>query len=225
MKKFFFLLFITNFEPIFSQNKSDLGINSGVSCYMGDLNASAMFYSPKLSAGITYRYNLNIRYVIKAELNYITLYGNSADLNQPYPNYPPPNNTFNAELYDISLQFEFNFLPLKFNERKMSFSPFVSTGLATAMILNSKNTKSLNVVLPGSLGIRLTIGKKWSTGAQWSFRKMFNDMNLDNVNNYPMPNSMQSTFFNNDWYFFSGVFLTYKIFDFGIPCPAYETKF
>ena len=222
MKKIIFLLLVINFEPVFSQNKADVGISAGVSYYLGDLNPASMFHSPKISAGVSYRYNLNPRYVLKAELNYVAVSGNGTDFNQPYPNNPYPS--FNTELYDVSMQFEFNFLPLKFNERRVSFSPFISTGLATAMILNSANKKSLDFVLPGTLGIRLTIGQKWSAGVQWNFRKMFNDTHLDNVNN-PISQSLQSPLFNNDWYFFSGLFLTYKIFDFGIPCPAYESKF
>ena len=72
---------------------------------------------------------------------------------------------------------------------------------------------------------RVTIGKKWSTGVQWSFRKTFNDINIDGVNNSPLPPSMNSQLINNDWYSFAGLFITYKIFDFGITCPAYESKF
>jgi hypothetical protein len=209
--------------PVLSQNKSDLGVSLGTSYYMGDINPSGLFYSPKFNAGIVYRYNFNPRYVFKGELNYVSLSGRDADFPDPFQKLR--NMSFNTVLYDISPQFEFNFLPLKFSERKLSFSPFVSTGLALALILNSSNKKAAEFVFPFALGVRMTVGKKWSTGVQWSFRKTFSDINIDGVDNYPLPESMKSTFFNNDWYFFAGVFLTYKIFDFGIPCPAYESKF
>jgi hypothetical protein len=223
MKNIFILICIFFCLPVFAQNKSDLGVSVGTSYYMGDINPSRLFYSPKFNAGIIYRYNLNTRYVLKGELNYVALSGNDKDFSDPYQQ--SRNATFNSELYDITTQFEFNFLPLVFNERKMSFSPFVSTGLAAALTLNSSSKKTFEFVFPFALGVRVTVGKKWSTGLQWSFRKTFNDTNIDGIDNSPLPPSMKSYLINNDWYSFAGIFLTYKIFDFGIPCPAYESKF
>jgi len=223
MKNICFLLCSLFCLPVFTQNKSDLGISLGTAYYMGDINPSTLFYSPKINAGIVYRYNFNTRYVFKSELNYVALSANDKDFSDPYQQ--ARNASFSSELYDISTQFEFNFLPLIFKERKISLSPFVSTGLAAALILNSSSKKSFEFVYPFALGIRVTLGKKWSTGVQWSFRKTFNDTNIDGVDNSPLPPSMNSSLINNDWYSFAGLFLTYKIFDFGIPCPAYESKF
>ncbi len=222
MKNYFLIIFCAISLPIVSQEKSDVGASLGASYYMGDINPTKIFYSPQFSAGAVYRYNLNPRYVLKGELTYVELSGRDADFSDPYQQ--ARNASFSAELYDIAAQFEFNFLPLKFDERKLSFSPFISTGLAAAIILSSNDKKTFNFVYPIALGFRMTIGKKWSTGIQWSFRKTFNDTNIDGIAN-PIPSLQKSSFINNDWYSFAGLFLTYKIFDFGIPCPAYENKF
>jgi hypothetical protein len=223
MRHIFFVLCFIFCLPVISQDKSDLGISIGTSYYLGDINPSTLFYSPKFNAGIVYRYNLNPRYVLKCEFNYISLSGYDADFSDPYQVFR--NRSFSSELYDISPQFEFNFLPLKFNERKIAFSPFVSTGMAVALILTSQNRKTVEFTYPFALGLRVAIGKKWSTGVQWCFRKTFNDLNIDGFENESLPQSMRSSLFNNDWYYYTSVFLTYKIFDFGIPCPAYENKF
>ncbi len=221
MRYTFVVLCITLFSlPVISQNKSDLGVTLGTSFYFGDVNPSAVFYSPGLNAGITYRYNINPRHVLKFEINYVSLSARDIDFSDPYQQIR--RHSFSSQLYDLAPQFEFNFLPLKFNERKVSFSPFVSTGLGAALILSSANQKSIEFVYPFAFGIRLTVGRKWSTGIQWNFRKTFNDLNIDGVVN-PVP--VSSFLINNDWYHFAGVFVTYKIFDFGIPCPAYESKF
>lgn len=211
-----FIFFIS--IPSYSQKESDLGFAIGTSYYMGDINPTIPFYSPSINLGVTYRYNLNKRYVVKGEINYLKLQGNGADFTNLYQK---SLRAFNANIYDLAVQFEFNFLPVKFTERKFSFSPFVSSGLAVAFILNSSYTKSVNFVFPAALGFRLTIGKKWSTGIQWNFRYMFRD-DLDGIEN-PINPSQRTAYFNNDWYSFAGIFLTYKVFDFGNECPAYET--
>jgi hypothetical protein len=204
--------------PLYSQKESDLGFSIGTSYYMGDINPTVPFYSPSQNLGVTYRYNLNRRYVLKAEINYLKVQGNGADFTDSYQH---SLRYFSANIYDLALQFEFNFLPLKFTERKFSLSPFVSSGAAVALLLNSSYSKSVNFVFPTALGFRVTLGKKWSTGFQWNFRYMFND-NLDGVQN-PISSSQRSVYFNNDWYSFAGIFLTYKVFDTVNDCPAYET--
>ncbi len=222
MRRLFVILCTLISLPVFSQNKSDLGVLIGGAFYLGNLNPAFIFYSPQVNAGITYRYNMNQRYVLKGEFNYMVLTANNPNYSDPNKNILWVNSSFKSELYDFAFQFEFNFLPLKFNERKMSFSPFVSTGIATSLNLES-NKKSYYLDLPFAVGIRATIGKKWSTGIQWNFRDSFSQK-LDGIPD-PTPPPSNSSLNNNDWYSFAGFFITYKVFDFGMPCPAYEKKF
>ena len=105
----------------------------------------------------------------------------------------------------------------------MSFSPFISSGLAGALVMGSSYSKTFSLALPFSLGARASIGRKWSVGISWNFRKLFNDK-LDGVEN-SFPASMGSPINNNDWYSHAGLFVTYKVFDFGNNCPAYQENF
>ena len=198
-----------------------MGLSIGSSYYKGDINPSTPFYSPGLNFGLSYRYNLNPRYVLKGEVNYLTLSANDADFTDNYQQRR--NASFSSKLYDFAAQFEFNFLPLKFADRKMSFSPFISSGLSGALAMGSSYSKTFFVALPFAIGARATIGRKWSVGINWNFRKLFNDK-LDGVQN-PFPASMGSIWNNNDWYSYAGLFVTYKMFDFGNNCPAYHENF
>jgi hypothetical protein len=213
----FILLFISS--SVCAQRESDVGLIFGTSYYQGDINPNSRFYSPSFAAGITYRYNLNTRFVIKSEFNYLSVSATDADFTDD-KFQTLRNLSFQSNIYDLSAQFEFNFLPLKFEKLKYSFSPFVSSGLAGAMVLRGKVDPLPRITLPLDIGIRTTIYRKWSVGVQWSFRKTFGDEKFDGVMN-PFDNSMTSIFNNNDWYSFAGVFVTYKIFDMGGSCPAY----
>ena len=53
-------------------------------------------------------------------------------------------------------------------------------------------------------------------------RKTFTDL-IDGVAN-PGGEAVQTPVGNNDWYMFTGIFLTYKIFNVINECPAYEEK-
>lgn len=220
MKKIIIVLNILISLPVFPQSNSDLGCSIGAAYYMGDINPKTPFYSPQFNADINYRYNINSRYVLKAEANYLVLSARDADFSDPYQKIR--NASFQSKLYDFSGQFEFNFLTFKFVERKIYFSPFVSSGAAVAIILNSSYTKTINFVFPMAVGLKLSLGKKWSTGLEWDYRYTFND-NLDGVVN-PVPSNYKSLFNNNDWYSYAAVFITYKVFDFPKECPAYENN-
>jgi hypothetical protein len=216
----FFIVFLTLTTTLFSQNKSDIGLLFGTSYYQGDMNPTTRFYSPSFAAGINYRYNINSHFVIKSELNYLRLSASDADFTNDVFQANLRRGTFQSNVYDLSGQCEFNFLPLKFRKQKISFSPYVSSGLAGAIVLMSTIDAIPKFVLPFDIGVRISVWRKWSIGAQWSFRKTFTDDKFDGVVN-PFNSEMTSLFNNNDWYSFAGIFLTYKIFDVDGSCPAY----
>jgi hypothetical protein len=207
------------FAPTYSQSKIDMGLAIGGSYYNGDINPAQVFYSPGINLGITSRYNINMRHVIKFEADYVRLSARDADFSDDYQRQR--NASFATPAFDFALQFEFNFLPLKFKSQKSTFSPFVSSGIAMDIASKSEN-KSLMFSLPFALGARFSVGKYWSTGIQWNFRKLFNDK-IDGVEN-EVPNNLKSSFHNNDWFSFANIFLTYKLFTTKQECPAYKKE-
>ena len=64
----------------------------------------------------------------------------------------------------------------------------------------------------------MNLGKRLSGGLELSMRKTFTD-EIDGVENIGLE-GVKHPFGNNDWYMFTGIFLTYKIFEFRDPCPA-----
>jgi hypothetical protein len=204
---------------VLSQSKIDMGLAVGAGYYMGDINPTVPFYAPGIDLGITSRYNLNMRHVIKFEANYVRLHANDADFADDYQQRR--NASFATPAFDFAFQFEFNFLPLKFAPRKLTVSPFVSSGLAVDLATRSQ-MKSLMLSWPFAIGVRATLGKFWSIGVQWNYRKLFNDR-IDGVEN-EVPASMKSKLHNNDWFSFANVFVTYKLFTSKQECPAYKKE-
>ncbi|MFC2112486.1 DUF6089 family protein [Bacteroidota bacterium] len=197
------------------QRKSDIGLIGGASYYMGDVNHSRHFYSPSPAGGLIYRYNFNPRNSLRFNVIYAMLKGDPADFNEPFPGYPADQVEM-SDIVDVGLSTEFNFKTYKAtNLRRYRYTPYVSGGIGFTILTNGGYTTALNF----AGGFKYNVTTRMSAGFEWSFRKTFSD-ELDNVQNIGYENNV--FFHNKDWYSIVGVFVTYKIFDWGIDCPAYE---
>ncbi|MCG8411656.1 MAG: DUF6089 family protein [Bacteroidales bacterium] len=204
----------------FGQSKIELGGRLGVSYYQGDINKSKMFYSPAMSFGGIFKFNLNKHLSVKLEGVYGRIQADDADFGEIENKLR--NASFSSDLIDLSMVVEFNFLPYtssgyikKNNER---FTPFVFLGLGANVLLSSDSFKN-PVTIPFGLGIKYNIFERLTLGLDWSYRKTFND-ELDGVVNV-QDKTNEPIIHNDDWYAFCGIFLTYKIFRDKIKCPIY----
>ena len=208
------LLIFLPLQSVSGQRKSDIGIIGGISYYMGDVNHSRHFYSPSPGGGIILRYNFNARNSIRFSGIYARLKGDPADFNEPFPN--SANTAFSTGLVNVGLSTEFNFMPyLATKTRKDRYTPYVSGGLGYTYVLGGSSTPSLSF----GGGFKYNLTTRMSAGLEWTFHKTFSD-ELDNVQNIGFENNV--FFHNKDWYSIVGVFVTYKFFDWGLDCAAYE---
>jgi hypothetical protein len=196
------------------QKKSDIGILGGASYYMGDVNHSRHFYSPSVAGGLIWRYNFNQRNSIRFSGIYVGLKGDPADFQEPYPN--SGHLPFNTSLVDLGMSTEFNFMTYRATKiRRYRYTPYVGGGLGYSIVFGG--TSALNLSFAG--GFKYNLTTRMSGGIEWSFRKSFTD-EIDHVKNIGFENNV--FFHNKDWYSIVGVFITYKIFDWGLDCAAYE---
>ncbi len=218
-KGLFFVLFfvLTSFNGI-GQKKSDIGIFAGTSYYMGDLNPSVHYAIPSFAVGPIYRYNFNPRNSLRGHAFYHGLSGSDPD----YYGYISTGQTteFAAKFVDLGLDFEFNWKAYQTAYRRTKASPYVFAGLGYGLaVIPSVNVKS-HVNMPFGVGYKINVGRWLSAGLEVSARKTFTDL-VDGVTNPPLDDTM-SPFGNNDWYYFTGVFITYKIYKFWEDCPTYD---
>jgi hypothetical protein len=208
---------LTSFN-VSAQKNSDIGLFAGTSYYMGDLNSAVHYAAPSFAVGPIYRYNFNERNSIRGHAFYHGLSGSDPD----YSGYisAGQRTDFATKFVDLGLDFEFNWKPYKTAYRKTKSSPYVFVGLGYGlMVVPAPNVKS-HFTMPFGLGYKINVGRWLSAGAELSSRKTFSDL-VDGVSNPPLDAAI--TFFGNrDWYFFTGVFVTYKIFKFWDECPAYD---
>ena len=194
-----------------AQTKHEGGLFAGTSWYMGDLNPTRLFYSPSPAFGAIYKRSLNPRELIRLSMNYGGLSGTGKD-------YENQNQQFSARLLDLNACYEFNFLPIHFDPRKLSITTFLFGGLGYEFALGGNAGNHFTI--PFGIGTKYLLSKKVTVGAEWSFRKTFID-NIDGVIN-PGSGKDKSALSNTDWYSFAGFFITFRLFDHSGDCPVYQ---
>jgi hypothetical protein len=198
------------------QRNADYGIFAGTSSYLGDINPNRLLYSPLPAGGLFYRYNLHPRQAIRANILIGMLRASDRDFNNDFQQ--ARNASFSGTTGELSLQFEFNFIPYSTAGRQWDYTPYIAAGGGVAFV----NTTSFTYlpVIPFSLGFKINIHKNVGLEAEYGFRKTFYD-NFDGLKDFVAP-SDYAWLHNNDWYSFAGVAVTWKIYNKLAGCPAYN---
>ncbi|MCT4640266.1 MAG: DUF6089 family protein [Bacteroidales bacterium] len=192
----------------FCQNKMDLGLYLGASYYQGDLNQKKILNSPNAFFGFFSRYNIDEISAVKADLNFFTL---SSDYTSSSSFIPGTRDySFKKSFVHFSLRYEVNFFrfsDIKANSGK--FTPYIAGGFGC-----SYDLEKLVPSIPFGGGVKFKIKRRYTVGLEWIYSKSFSDEIDDVSNGYDninKTNNNASTFFNNDWYSFIGVHISYKL--------------
>lgn len=207
------------------QRRSDYGIMAGASSYLGDINPNRLMYSPRPAGGLFYRFNINPRQALRANILFGGLRASDNDFGNDYQQ--ARQNSFSGLIGEAVVQYEFNFLPYTTEGKLKDYSPYLAAGIGMAMSntrtgtpVNTTSNTGLLPVIPFSLGIKFNVLKNIGLEAEYGFRKTFYD-NFDGLKDFVAP-SDYALIHNNDWYSFTGVSLTWKIMSRLAGCPAYD---
>lgn len=105
--------------------EGEFGFSLGAAHYFGDLNTRAKVNRPKLAAGIFFRKNFGNYIAARLSANYARL-GYSDIYNTGNENRR--NLSFNSNLWELSLQGDFNFFRFMPGEPGYNFTPYVTLG-------------------------------------------------------------------------------------------------
>jgi hypothetical protein len=217
MKKLTWLFYLIILSmPLSGQRNADYGILGGTTSYIGDINQSKLFYSPRVAGGIFYRYNLHPRQSVRLSLLYGGLRGNDLDFDNSFQQ--ARGASFSGSVGELSAQFEFNFFNYSTQGKKWNYSPYIAAGIGVTMA--SSASFAIIPVIPISAGFKINIYKNLGLEVEYGFRKTFYD-NFDDLTDFIDP-ADQAWLHNNDWYTFAGIGLTWKMYNKLAGCPAYN---
>ena len=210
-----FFLVAPFYSLIAQEYKYEIGGMAGGAFYMGDTNKNAIFKGMNPAAGAVFRYNINFRWAIKANLMWGRVSGKTEGMDNVFPDNA--QTTFSRNLMEVGGQAEFNFFPYsdKFDYAGAKrFSPYVLLGIGLTMAPGGdKSFVSPNI--PLGVGVKYKLKERLNLGCEFSFRKLFGD-GLEGQEMLDDPYGVSSSALKNkDWYSFLLLSVTW---DFGPRC-------
>ena len=194
----------------------EIGGKLGGSFYMGDVNRNTVFKNMNPAAGFVFRYNVNFRIALKANLAWARVTGSTAGLENVFPNNGQAS--FEKNVIDFGSQAEFNFFPYsdKYNYlHTKRISPYIAAGFGLSAAPGD-NELFFNPHVSLSTGVKYKLKNRINIGAEWSIRKLFSDrLDVSGGNELlDSPYGIESGWLKNkDWYSMLMISVTY---DFGL---------
>ncbi len=121
----------------------EIGPWVGTSVYFGDLNTDFRLNRPNVAGGFAARYNFNHRIAARLSANYGRIEAYDSDSSNPFEKNR--NLDFQNDIFDGTLQFEFNFLPYFHGHKEYFFSPYAYAGVS--VFRHSPKTRANNGML------------------------------------------------------------------------------
>lgn len=198
----------------------EFGATLGGVNYTGDLNPYPRVSQTKLGYGAVYRMNFSPVVSLKMGLSRGKVSGDDAI---PVDALSEARQfSFEHNITEFHSVFEFHFLDYRSDSNPLNWAPYAFMGVGFMKVggvgptLEDFNT--LQFVLPFGGGVKYVVGKRFTLGAEVGVRKTFFDY-LDGISegdiyikDYQFGNPV-----SDDWYFFTGLTLTYVLYK--IPCP------
>jgi hypothetical protein len=221
----FLLLIIVLSIQSNAQLLNEIGISVGGSNYSGDIGRETYIYPNEFSGGIIYRRNLTDRIVARGTIGIYQLTDDDAYAKNVVRQ--ERGFSFKNTLSEFSLGIEFNYWDYDIVVPEMSHTPYLFIGISgfgQSIQLNTPSTtyehQSYNLSFPIALGYKYALSRNFSISGELRAQYAFAD-DLEFV-----PNSItglsKANAKTNDWYFFTGVHLTYS---FGRPPCAVPPRY
>jgi hypothetical protein len=225
-KKHWIILLLCLPLALAGQRRADYGISAGLTSYIGDVNSARLMYSPLPAGQFFYRYNLNPRQALRANILFGGLRGDDRDFRNDFQ--VQRGHAFDGYAGELGINYEFNFFPYSSEGKLYDYTPYLAAGAALAYSsFNSTNSVDGSLsgsafipVIPFSFGFKINLFKNLGLEAEYGFRKTFYD-NFDGLKDRVAPEDY-GKLHNNDWYSFAGISVTWKIMSKLEVCPVYD---
>ena len=225
--KQFLVVFLIGFLAVkaLAQPSVDIGIFGGAGTYFGDMTKIDLQKSINPAYGGFVRFNFNPRYALRFNVINGTIGAEGEFDSQPNP--LDKFWSFNKNVLDISMNFEWNYLKYIVGDKDTRWTTFLYGGVGmqtykyNIVTLNSQiDGSEITPTIPFGLGVKYNLSKRWGIGFEGGLRKTFSDKldNLDDPLSYLNTNvtpNVQVKFtdqlHNNDWTSYVGIHLVYKL--------------
>jgi len=211
------------------------GISSGFNSYSGDIKRGYSLANSSIGFEVFNRFNISSHQSVKISYKRGTIKGrekidDALSINREM--------SFESQFSEILIKNEYNFLDYFDEIERENFTPYLFFGLGGSLLKNKKNknnpisnNKKLFINIPFGIGFKYLINKQFSLAVELEIKKTFydkidyltgaNTKNINNITGLDFNNSQKNYQYgsgnNNDFYYFTGISLSYIFYR--IPCP------
>jgi Domain of unknown function (DUF6089) len=214
MKKTIFVLsmlaFLAGAQSVNAQyegevQEGEFGLSAGAAHYFGDLNTRAKVNRPKLAVGAFFRKQFGNYVALRAAIHFAQL--GYSDVYNTHNEYQQRRNlSFNSNVFELTIQGDFNFFkfvpvdpyynftpyvtlgigvfsydPYAFlNDRKVFLRPLGTEGQGTAEYPDRKPYNTMAVCFPFGVGVKYALNPRMNIGFEAGYRFTMTDY-LDDV--------------------------------------------
>ena len=220
MKHFIVIVLLCTFGSIGAQTY-EAGIFAGGANLIGDVGRTTYISPSDVAVGGIFKWNIAKRYAWRASVIYAKF--NADDVKSNDPSRQQRGYQMDNSLLEASAGLEFNFVEYNLHKMGPAFTPYLYTGITyvrydynyfDAGQFLSVSQRDGTLAIPMTVGAKIRLNQFLILGAEIGARYTFTD-NLDGSNpeklnvNRQLDNLRFGNVFNNDWYVFSGLTLTY----------------
>lgn len=192
------------------QYRMEIGAGVGMVSYEGDFNGNVLKnMQPMFSA--LWRYNFDPYKDLRLSATYGKLKGSSKDVDTYYPDYATEEYSFNRNLLDVSLVFEYNFWPYgtgRDYRGAKRLTPYIYGGIGATSASGGGSKSVFTANVPIGLGVKYKLNKRMNLGLDWGIHFSLSD-ELDGVKD-PYQVKSSGMFKNTDCYSMLQLTLTYS---------------
>ncbi len=192
------------------QYRMEIGAGVGTVSYEGDFNGNVLKnMQPMFSA--LWRYNFDPYKDLRFSATYGKLKGSSKDVDTYYPDYATEEYSFNRNLLDVSLVFEYNFWPYgtgRDYRGAKRLTPYIYGGIGATSASGGGSKSVFTANVPIGLGVKYKLNERMNLGLDWGIHFSLSD-ELDGVKD-PYQVKSSGMFKNTDCYSMLQLTLTYS---------------
>ncbi|MGN6647951.1 MAG: DUF6089 family protein [Cytophaga sp.] len=217
------IFFIYNSLDVKAQ-KHEFGWGVGLSAYSGEIVQHLDPRNFRPAGQVFYRANFSEVVSLKVAASIGILSASDSRYSNPMSDYRKAS--FTTVYNDVTALFEYNFLNYAYTEKSNGnhFSPYIAAGLG---ILNYKSTISdsehkvntlFQPTIPFGGGFKYRTNAHLNFNFQFILNKTFTDA-IDGIYNSSNYTKSISDSHNTDWYYYTGVTVSYVFWDVYCPQP------
>jgi len=225
--------------PVLAQHTSELGIGVGATNYKGEISPQLQWQNSRPAFTVFYRRDISTPVTLRAGVTAGFLRANDANVEGATGGVPPLQNyrqlSLTGGLVEASGVVEYNFLDYhtRKDQHRLHLSPYLFAGLGLYYVNTTVRSANVDlqpdfdrqgakvgVAIPAGAGLKVALNEYFNLGVEMGVRKTFSDQ-LDHAGDQT-PLLVNSH--DQDWYYYSGVSLSYTFYKILCPPPYKNNK-